>query len=126
LIKIIILEENFKWHLKAFASELFVYCTYQHVLNKHVPVFPIFKNTCLHAFRFTYLASFTVFLDCLHIFSERMPHILRTLHTNLKTLTQLAKLLNSPAKWNFTLKTMLFLLKMVFCFQMTHTNHHMN
>jgi len=25
LIKIIILEENFKWHLKAFASELFVY-----------------------------------------------------------------------------------------------------
>jgi len=25
LIKIIILEENFKWHLEAFASELFVY-----------------------------------------------------------------------------------------------------
>jgi len=25
LIKIIILEENFKWHLEAFASELFIY-----------------------------------------------------------------------------------------------------
>jgi len=25
LIKIIILEENLKWHLEAFASELFVY-----------------------------------------------------------------------------------------------------
>jgi len=25
LIKIIIKEENFKWHLKAFASELFIY-----------------------------------------------------------------------------------------------------
>jgi len=24
LIKMIILEENFKWHLKAFASELFI------------------------------------------------------------------------------------------------------
>ena len=28
-------------------------------------------------------------------------------------------------QFSFTLKTMLFLLKMVFCFQMTHTNHHM-
>jgi len=26
LIKMIILEENFKWHLEAFASELFIYC----------------------------------------------------------------------------------------------------
>jgi len=26
LIKIIIKEENFKWHLEAFASELFMYC----------------------------------------------------------------------------------------------------
>jgi len=25
-IKIIIKEENFKWHLEAFASELFIYC----------------------------------------------------------------------------------------------------
>jgi len=25
LIKMTILEENFKWHLKAFASELFIY-----------------------------------------------------------------------------------------------------
>jgi len=25
LIKMIILEENFKWHLEAFASELFIY-----------------------------------------------------------------------------------------------------
>jgi len=25
LIKIIIVEENFKWHLEAFASELFIY-----------------------------------------------------------------------------------------------------
>jgi len=25
LIKIVILEENFKWHLEAFASELFIY-----------------------------------------------------------------------------------------------------
>jgi len=28
LIKIIILEENFKWHLEAFASELFIYTVY--------------------------------------------------------------------------------------------------
>jgi len=28
LIKMIILEEHFKWHLEAFASELFIYCTY--------------------------------------------------------------------------------------------------
>jgi len=29
LIKIIILEENFKWHLEAFASELFIcLCVY--------------------------------------------------------------------------------------------------
>jgi len=42
--------------------------------------------------------TLTVFLDCLHTFSERMPHILRTLHTNLKAHTQLAKPLNSPAK----------------------------
>jgi len=26
LIKIINKEENFKWHLEAFASELFIYC----------------------------------------------------------------------------------------------------
>jgi len=39
-------------------------------------------------------------------FSISMPHILRTLHTNLKTPTQWAKPLNSSAKWNFTLKTM--------------------
>jgi len=29
LIKIIIKEENFKWHLEAFASELFKYCCRQ-------------------------------------------------------------------------------------------------
>jgi len=28
LIKIIILEKNFKWHLEAFASELFIYYDY--------------------------------------------------------------------------------------------------
>jgi len=28
LIKMIILEENFKWHLEAFASELFMYCSF--------------------------------------------------------------------------------------------------
>jgi len=29
LIKMVILEENFKWHLEGFASELFIYiCTY--------------------------------------------------------------------------------------------------
>ena len=29
----------------------------------------------------------TVFLDCLHAFSESMPHTLRTLHTNKKKKT---------------------------------------
>lgn len=38
------------------------------------------------------------FLDSLNTFSESMPHILRTLHTNQKTHTQWAKPLNSPAK----------------------------
>jgi len=35
LIKIIILEENFKWHLEAFASELFI-----HSLKKQNCNFP--------------------------------------------------------------------------------------
>jgi len=70
----------------------------------------------------------TVFLDCIHTFPASVPNTLRTLHTNLKTHThtQWAKPLNSSAKWNFTFKTMLYLLKMLFCFQMTDTNHHMN
>jgi len=34
LIKIIIKEENFKWHLEAFASELFIYIyIYIYILN---------------------------------------------------------------------------------------------
>ncbi len=32
--------------------------------------------------------EFTVFLNCLHTFSESMPHILRTLHTNPKKKPQ--------------------------------------
>jgi len=36
LIKIIILEENFKWHLEAFASELFIYIqTHKMAVNKN-------------------------------------------------------------------------------------------
>jgi len=31
LIKIFILEENFKWHLEAFASELFIYMKSSHI-----------------------------------------------------------------------------------------------
>lgn len=31
--------------------------------------------------------TITVFLSCSHTFSESMPHTLRTLHTNQKTLT---------------------------------------
>ncbi len=42
--------------------------------------------------------TITVFLNCLQTFSESMPHILRTLHTNTKKHTQWAKPLNSPAK----------------------------
>jgi len=34
LIKIIILEENFKWHLEAFASELFIYIFASYVVRK--------------------------------------------------------------------------------------------
>jgi len=34
LIKIIILEENFKWHLEAFASELFI-CTHLKMYAVH-------------------------------------------------------------------------------------------
>jgi len=33
LIKIIIKEENFKWHLEAVASELFIYTTYKYTLK---------------------------------------------------------------------------------------------
>jgi len=32
LIKMIILEENFKWHLEAFASELFIYI-FMHLIH---------------------------------------------------------------------------------------------
>jgi len=33
MIKIIIKEENFKWHLEAFASELFIYCVYTYIVS---------------------------------------------------------------------------------------------
>ncbi len=46
--------------------------------------------------RFLPYLLITVFLNCLHTFSESMPHILRTLHTNPKKHTQWAKPLNSP------------------------------
>ncbi len=35
--------------------------------------------------------SITVFLNCLHTFSESMPHILRTLHTNPKKTHTMGK-----------------------------------
>jgi len=35
LIKIIILEENFKWHLEAFASELFIWTVLYRPSNTH-------------------------------------------------------------------------------------------
>jgi len=41
LIKIIILEENFKWHLEAFASELFKYTS----LKKQTNMFMVNKIT---------------------------------------------------------------------------------
>ena len=44
------------------------------------------------------LISLQFFFDCLHTFSESMPHTLKTLHTNQKTHTQWAKPLNPPAK----------------------------
>ena len=53
---------------------------------------------------------------CWFSFSRLFTHT-HTLYTKIK---KHKKNLNSPAKWNFTFKTMLFLLKMVFCFQMTH------
>jgi len=44
LIKIIILEENFKWHLEAFASELYVlpvtFVQYYLVFNKVIKTLP--------------------------------------------------------------------------------------
>jgi len=40
LIKMIILEENFKWHLEAFASELFIY-------NIYINMFPDNKSAFL-------------------------------------------------------------------------------
>jgi len=40
LIKIIILEENFKWHLEAFASELFKYTFFLYL--------PVISQTWLH------------------------------------------------------------------------------
>lgn len=46
------------------------------------------------------------YITFFHSFSESMPHTVRTLHTNQKTHTQCAELFNSPAKWNFTFKTM--------------------
>ncbi len=50
--------------------------------------------------------SFTVFLNCLHTFSESMAHFLKTLNTNTKTHT----LHKSLAKANTAFKTMLCLL----------------
>jgi len=38
LIKIIILEENFKWHLEAFASELFIY-TSKCIMKDHIFIY---------------------------------------------------------------------------------------
>jgi len=36
LINMIILEENFKWHLEAFASELFICIYIYRLLEKHL------------------------------------------------------------------------------------------
>ena len=61
-----------------------------------------------------------------HIFWKHASYSQNSTHKSKKTHTQWAKSLTSPAKWNFPFKTVLFLLKMLFCCQMTHTNHHMN
>jgi len=37
-MKMIILEENFKWHLEAFASELFIYSFRRHFYPKHLTI----------------------------------------------------------------------------------------
>jgi len=50
-MKIIIKEENFKWHLEAFASELFIYCVTKPPPNKSISnfLFPllIVRYTCM-------------------------------------------------------------------------------
>jgi len=58
LIKIIIKEENFKWHLEAFASELFIYtpvflffvefCPYTDVLLLCLVLVPVFNLFCYY------------------------------------------------------------------------------
>jgi len=35
LIKMVIIEENFKWHLEAFASELFIYIYIYNIYSLH-------------------------------------------------------------------------------------------
>jgi len=42
LIEIIILEENFKWHLEAFASELFIYECWDRC---HIPTWISWEST---------------------------------------------------------------------------------
>ncbi len=44
-------------------------------------------SSALNPYEVTSVAFITVFLNCLHTFSESMPHILRTLHTNPKKNT---------------------------------------
>ncbi len=49
-----------------------------------------FKYSFYYYYYIYFFLSVTVFLNCLHTFSESMPHILRTLHTIQKN-TQWAK-----------------------------------
>ncbi len=65
----------------------------------------------------------TVFLNCLHTFSESMAHFLKTLNTNTRTITQTQNSTNRLQKQH-SFKTMFCLLKMKFCLQVTHTHTH--
>jgi len=51
LIKIVILEENFKWHLEAFASEFFTF-TYIHHICKPVKKSTLFLKRFIQLCRF--------------------------------------------------------------------------
>jgi len=65
LIQIIIKEENFKWHLEAFASELFIYILYTYTVYTHTT-----HIVCHKIYPSTVLA-----LGCTHRNSDELQYV---------------------------------------------------
>jgi len=83
LIKIVILEENFKWHLEAFASELFTYTS--------TSLRPVGQINASHVSNVPVLCSGSFFFPCLSVTATCMM--------SLNSTQQELPLLRSNSAW---------------------------